>query len=239
MAVSTAAHHLLRPKQHMGSTGPSTIGNVLGSQPPPVILYGTGTPAGTLSPWKDGAKGSLYIQTDATADDMAVWVKMASNNAVADWRLMRTSNNPIVNCTASTLAVTSLAHAGRVVTLNRAAGIAVTLPAAIGSGDVYKFVVGTTFTGAASIAVASGTDYMIGTATLYADGGDTVVGFATANTGTVATESDTISLFGTANAQGGIKGEIVELMDIASAVWHVRIVSDAGGTEASPFSAAV
>lgn len=240
MAVSTVAHHLIRPKQHMGSTGVSTNGAVMGSQPPPSILYGTGTPAGTLSPWKDGAKGSLYIQTDATADDMAVWVKMASNNAVADWRLMRGYNNPIVNATAATLTVTALAHAGRIVTLNRAAGIAVTLPAAIGSGDVYKFVVGTTFTGAASIAVASGTDYFIGHALNGIDGGTAVPHlYPTANTGTVATESDTISLFGTANAQGGIKGQIVTITDIASAVFQIESISDAGGTEATPFSAAV
>lgn len=239
MAVNTAAFHLLRPSQHMGSAGSSTRNAALGPQPAPVILYGTGTPAGTLSPFKDGAKGSIYLQTDAAADDYAVWMKMATNNAVADWRLMQSYNSPIVNVTASTLAVTALAHAGRTVTLNRAGGIAVTLPAATGSGDSYKFIVGTTFTGAASIAVASGTDYMIGTATLFADSGDTVVGFATANSGTVATESDTISMFGTGNAQGGIKGAIYELVDIASAVWSVRIVSDAGGTEASPFSAAV
>ena len=239
MAVNTAAFHLLRPKQHMGGTGSSSTNAHALAGNPPIVLYGTGTPAGTLAPFKNGAKGSLYIQTDATADDMAVWVKMATNNAVADWRLLRGQNDPIVNVTASTLSVTSLAHAGRLITLNRAAGIAVTLPAAIGSGDVYRFVVGTTFTAAASIAVPNSTDYMVGTATLYADGGDTVVGFATANTGTVATESDTISLFGTANAQGGIKGEEVVLTDIASAVWHVRLVSDAGGTEASPFSAAV
>jgi hypothetical protein len=130
-------------------------------------------------------------------------------------------------------------YAGRKIVLSRAAGIAVTLPAATGTGDSYEFVVGATFTGAASIAVPNATDYMVGTAILFVDSADTMVGFATANSGTVATESDTISLFGTANAQGGIKGGTVKLTDIASAVWLVEIVSDAGGTEATPFSAAV
>lgn len=155
-----------------------------------------------------------------------------------------TLTNPTIS-TTTPVAVTSSTvtlgptHVGRTVYLNRAAGIAVTLPAATGTGAKYRLVVGATFTGAASIAVASGTDYMVGTATLFADGGDTVVGFATANTGTVATESDTISMFGTGNANGGIKGATYELEDVASAVWAVRVVSDAGGTEASPFSAAV
>lgn len=144
-----------------------------------------------------------------------------------------------VNVAAATITLTRALHANRVITLNLAAGIAVTLPPALGTGDWYTLVVGTTFTGAASIAVPNATDYMVGTALLFADGGDTTVGFATANTGTVASESDTISLFGTANAQGGIKGEIIELCDIGAAQWAVRLVSDAGGTEATPFSAGV
>lgn len=131
-------------------------------------------------------------------------------------------------------------HVGRTTTLNRAAGIAVTLPVATGSGDKYRLVVGTTFTGAASIAVADGTDYMIGVAQMGIDGGTFVPHqYPTANTGTLATESDTISLFGAANSQGGFKGATVELEDIATDIWSVRYVSDAGGTEANPFSAAV
>lgn len=144
-----------------------------------------------------------------------------------------------VDATAATLTVTAAAHGNRVVTLNRAAGIAVTLPAATGTGNKYTFVVGTTFTGAASIAVPNATDYMVGTALLLADAGDTVVGFATANTGTVATESDTLTLFATGNTTGGFKGAVVELWDMKTAQWAVKYVSDAAGTEATPFSAAV
>lgn len=156
----------------------------------------------------------------------------------------KTLTNPVitnapVNETSATLAITQALHAGRTVTLNRAGGVAVTLPAATGTGDKYTFVVGTTFTADAGIAVASATDYMIGTAILFADGGDTCVGFATANTGTVATESDRVDLFDTANTTGGIKGARVELTDIATAIWHVHYVSDAASTEATPFKVAV
>ena len=52
----------------------------------------------------------------------------------------------IVNATAATLTVTKDLHSGQTVTLNRAGGVAVTLPAATGTGCVYRFVVGTTFT---------------------------------------------------------------------------------------------
>lgn len=145
-----------------------------------------------------------------------------------------------VTCTASTLTVTSALHASRVVTLNRAAGIAVTLPAATGSGDRYEFLVLATFTGAASIKVASATDYFIGNALLGIDGGTAIPHlYPTANTGTVSTESDTLDLFGTANSTGGIKGQRIIIQDIASAVFSIQVVGDAGGTEATPFSAAV
>jgi hypothetical protein len=137
----------------------------------------------------------------------------------------------IVDVTGSTLAVASATHEGKIITLNRAAGIAVTLPAATGSGDKYTFVVGTTFTGAGTIKV-TGNDIMIGTAILFADGGDTVVAFATAAT------SDTIT-FAADNSTGGIAGAYVELVDIKADTWFVKYVSDAAGTEATPFSATV
>lgn len=144
-----------------------------------------------------------------------------------------------VNVTGSSVSLTQAAHANRVTKLNRAAGIAVTLPAATGTGDKYTIIVGTTFTGAATVKVASNTDYMIGVALLNADGGATTVGFATANTGTVSTEDDTIDMFGTSNSTGGFKGEVIELIDIETAIWSVRVWSEAGGTEATPFSATV
>jgi len=124
-------------------------------------------------------------------------------------------------------------HKGRLTVLNRAAGIAVTLPASSGSGDRYRLAVHATFTGAATVKVANSTDIMKGTAVLFADGGDTVVGFAT------AADSDTIDLLGTANSTGGIAGAMIDLEDYKSGFWLVRYVSDAGGTEATPFSATV
>jgi hypothetical protein len=141
--------------------------------------------------------------------------------------------------TAATATLTA-ADANKTILLNRAAGIAVTLPAASGSGNFYRLVVQATFTGAASVAVANANDYMIGVAQMGIDGGSFVPHqYPTANTGTVSTESDTISLFGTADSQGGFKGAVVELQDIAANIWLVKYVSDAAGTEATPFSAAV
>ena len=133
--------------------------------------------------------------------------------------------------TSATVTVTADAYLGTPIVLDRAAGIAVTLPAATGSGNEYQFIVATTFTGAATIKVV-GTDIMAGTATLFADSGDTVVGFAT------AADSDTITMTAT-NTTGGIAGARIILTDIKSATWAVTMVSDAAGTEATPFSATV
>ncbi len=135
-----------------------------------------------------------------------------------------------VNITAATATLTADDHAFRVVTLNRAGGIAVTLPAATGSGDCYTLVVGTTFTGSATVKVV-GDDTMTGQALLLADGGDTVVGFQTGAT------ADTITMDGTTT--GGLKGARVELVDVAADLWSVFYISDASGTEATPFSATV
>lgn len=141
--------------------------------------------------------------------------------------------NPVVNCTAATLAIAAKEHANKIITLNRAAGIAATLPEAKGTGHKYTFIVGTTFTANATIKV-TGDDVMVGYAILLQDAADTMAGFAT------AADSDTITMFTAANnTTGGVAGACIELIDIAADTWWVRYVSAAGGAEATPFSATV
>lgn len=145
-------------------------------------------------------------------------------------------NRPPINVTTSTFVVNPALHAGRTITLNRAAGIAVTLPAATGSGDKYKFYVGTTFTANGTIKVANASDTMVGHAILAQDSADTVVHFGTA----AVAGADTITFYTAANnTTGGIAGAVVELEDVADNVWSVVYISEAGGTEATPFSATV
>jgi hypothetical protein len=139
---------------------------------------------------------------------------------------------PVV-ITASTVTLNPVTHAGRPIVFDLAAGIVATLPAAAGTGDKYSIFVKTTFTGAASVVVANATDVMTGTALLLVDGGDTVVGFAT------AASSDTVDLFETGNTTGGMLGAQLELVDLASGLWGVRYISDAAGSEATPFAATV
>ena len=114
--------------------------------------------------------------------------------------------------------------------LNRAGGIAVTLPAATGSGAKYKFVVATTFTSNATIATASSSDKFTGHAILAQDSADTVVHFGT------AAGTDLLTMYTAANnTTGGIKGAIIEVQDIAVNLWSIFYISEAGGTEATPF----
>lgn len=116
--------------------------------------------------------------------------------------------------------------------LNVASGATVTLPASSGSGRVYKFVVGTTVTSNNyAVKVANATDVMIGNAILAQDAGDTAVAFEAGAT------ADTITLNGTTT--GGIKGDAIELIDVASGVWFAQVRGSATGTEATPFSATV
>lgn len=137
-----------------------------------------------------------------------------------------------ISVTASTLSLTKKGHGNATLVASRAAGITMTLPAAAGTGTKFRVIVGTTITSNnLVIAVANSSDVMTGTCILCADGGDTTVGFET------AADSDTITMNG--STKGGIKGDIVELEDIAANLWHVRIIGSGTGTEATPFSAAV
>jgi hypothetical protein len=136
----------------------------------------------------------------------------------------------IVNCTASTLVISAASHDGKTITLNRAGGIAVTLPAATGSGARYRFVVGTKFTTSGTIKV-TGTDTMTGLMLGLDDDG------APANAWTVSGTNDTITLDGT--TMGGDIGDLIEIEDVAAAVWQVNGFIKQTGTEATPMSATV
>lgn len=137
----------------------------------------------------------------------------------------------VVNATAATLAVTEADHDKKTIVLDRAAGIAVTLPVPVAGMD-FEFIVKTTFTGAASIKSVAGTHIMIGHALLGNDSDNTTVLWQALAASTL----DTIDLFGTANSTGGIAGQRIRIRALSSTVWHVDIIGDAAGTEATPFA---
>lgn len=146
-------------------------------------------------------------------------------NNVAD----RSAN--IVTETSANLTVTEALHHNKTIVLDRAGGIAVVLPAAA-AGLKFKFVVKTTFTGAASIKSVASADIMIGHALMGNDSDNTTVLFQAL----AASTFDTIDLLGTSNSTGGIAGQVIEITGLAANLWYVEIIGDAAGTEATPFA---
>jgi hypothetical protein len=135
-----------------------------------------------------------------------------------------------INITAST--TLDDRHAGTTCTINAAAGLTITLPAASGSGRVFELVLGTTVTSNnVIIQVANANDTMTGQADMAQDAGDTEASFETLS------NSDTLTLNG--STKGGIKGDKIILKDIQSTLWSVDAELSGTGTEITPFSAAV
>ena len=129
-------------------------------------------------------------------------------------------------------AITFEEHAGRLVNLSAAAGQAITLPAATGSGVEYKFRVATTITSnSTTIKCASASDSFLGFQVVLQDGGSGVIAFeAEAN-------DDTITLNG--GTTGGIVGDYIQVIDAEENLFQVKMFDSATGTEATSFSATV
>jgi len=136
-----------------------------------------------------------------------------------------------VALTASTVALDRATHAGRVCTLNRAAGIDLTLPAATGSGDRYEFVILTDTTDLYAIVInpTPGTDVIAGHA--LADDGDGEPANGWSSKTAVAA-----SFGGASQASGGSRGDRIVVTDVASGIWQLSAWLTNGGTEATPFS---
>lgn len=140
----------------------------------------------------------------------------------------------------STIALTA-AQAGKTVKLDTATGTVATLPAATGSGIKFKFVVTVLATSNShKVQVANASDFMVGLATgARVDSSNATLIFAVVNSGTVATNSDTITLNRTTTGSVTL-GETVDVEDIAANTWRVStLLSATGGAFATPFSAAV
>lgn len=141
-------------------------------------------------------------------------------------------NNPIYTAAGATKTLTS-ADYGKTIKLDTAAGSIVTLPAATGSGGRFKFVVSVIATTNSHIVkVANASDTMQGLIFSVDDTSDNAVGFITGAT------ADTITLNRTTTGSVS-KGEVIEIEDFATNVWHVKGFISNTGTPATPFSATV
>jgi predicted RecA/RadA family phage recombinase len=133
----------------------------------------------------------------------------------------------------STLAVTEALHDGKTILLDQLAGSVCTLPAATGSGARFRFRVYILATSVSHIVKVTGTDIIQGIVnTIDTDTAGTTTGFAT------AADSDTITL-NRGTTGSAMRGEWLELEDVASGLWLVRGQLANTSSGATPFSAAV
>ena len=133
----------------------------------------------------------------------------------------------VSSITSATKSVEST-DSGTVFTLNRAAGIVVTLPTAA-AGYNYTFIVGTTLTGAGQINTDNASDLFSGFAQIFdpATAGDTNTFIPDAS------DDDTIDLG--AATQGWLVGGIIRLVATSASVWHCEAYLHGDGSLATPF----
>lgn len=142
------------------------------------------------------------------------------------------SGNAPVVVNAASLTLAPATHANRIVVLSGTtanAGVAITPPAATGTGDVYLLVFGSTVTS--------------NTTTLDAKAGnasDVFYGWIQTYKATTFTPYPTASnsnlMTFDGSTRGGIKGDRILLRDVATNVWLVEGFTTQSGTIASPFS---
>lgn len=131
--------------------------------------------------------------------------------------------------------ITVAEHANRKCYLGEVGGnaaVTLTLPAATGTGNEYRFIISVVNTSNYVIQVANANDTIDGSVILHQDSANTVVSFNT------VAASDTITLNGT--TKGGVSiGDELTLIDSLANQYTVKGVLTGSGTEATPFSAAV
>lgn len=149
-----------------------------------------------------------------------------------------TAHNGIYQAGGATKTLTS-ADNGKTTFFDTAAGTVITLPAATGTGNKYKFLITVIATSNSHIVkVANATDFFVGAIWGVSDDPATVKGWIAANSGTVSTNSDTVTLNRTTTGSVTV-GEWIEIEDVATATFAIRGLITQTGTEATPFSAGV
>lgn len=140
----------------------------------------------------------------------------------------------VVTTAATTLTLAASTHSQRTTVVSSAAPLAITLPQATGTGNKYRIVytVAATATGH-TIKVANATDNMAGSMAVYDTSATDITAIAFSATAT----DDTVTLNGT--TQSGVKGTTVEIEDVATGLFSVRVMGPATGSYATPFSATV
>ncbi len=132
----------------------------------------------------------------------------------------------------ASLSLTAAAHNGKTILFDTAAGTALTLPAATGTGARFRCVVSVTVTSNDHTLACAGTDEFAGVVyQVDTDTTDTVAAYPAL----AADNFDIITMNGTTT--GGLIGDWYEVQDIASGVWALIGWQNGTGTVATPLSA--
>lgn len=130
--------------------------------------------------------------------------------------------------------ITAATHGGRTgLMTGTGSSLAQTLPAASGTGAIFRFVVGAVNTSNHVIKVANASDVMKGQIDILDNDSNALTAYAASGT------DDTITLNGTTT--GGQIGDWIECQDIATNTWLVtgKLVCPAGSNVADMLSATV
>lgn len=201
-----------------------------------IVLPGAGTPAQT-------AEGSVVWDTD---DDVLTVGDGSGRKTMVDTAKAQTLTNktltaPVItnptisgttplNVTAQTSVALGATHVGRTVTVDEADGVTFTLPAASGTGDKYRFFIGTTVTSNQVRFNVTGNDAMFGLVYMCDLDGSAAAAFA------AGADADQLDLNGT--TKGGVKGDWLTFEDVAADTWSVMasLQVPVGSNPASPFA---
>ena len=155
---------------------------------------------------------------------------------------LRGATLPVVSITDATFTVRA-EESGTIFTLNRAAGITVTLPAAV-AGLVYEFYIGTTFTGDSGIInTASSADTLTGAIQIFDvddKGTHTAMNEDVATIGwsqpAAADHQIVINAATTSNTKGAMAGGHLVYKCVSDALWSVSGFLIGDGTLVTPFT---
>lgn len=201
-----------------------------------LICEGAGAPTDSVPGYQTGAEWhrrdggvSTAIYTNVGNELSSTWVATV-NSGVDLSTLTATAAELNRNNTASTrevlagatLSLTQALHDGK--TIAMPAVCAISLPAATGSGSRFKLY---QKIAATAVTITATGAHMFGQAWLISDNSAAVLGYNAAGSTIITFDGST---------QGGIKGAVVEIEDVATSILQVRVMSMASGSEASPFS---
>lgn len=166
--------------------------------------------------------------TVGLTDQLPIKSALTGLAATATIAQVVSGSGAVVNTTASLLALTQVLHGNRVVTIASATPIAVTLPAATGTGTKYRLVVTVAAT-ATQHTIKIGTTLEVFQGIVFSNSTTTsCISFK------ATTTDNTLTLNG--STTGGLAGDEYELTDVKTGVWQLCGRAGPTGAAATPLS---